>query len=280
MEKCPECHEQYSNSLKMLAHARYVHKFNQETVYRKLHSIVDNPVCECGCEALVPYITFSIGYRKYARGHASRVKNNFNTEKAMDNSIKKRREMLKDGTWKPYVNNETGTVWNAGLTKEDPRVAKQIAKRETPEYKAISSKRMKDARLDGTTPTLYGKDSSQWKGGITALSFTCRANVRLYKEWKYPILRQTQFKCSRCSSVSGVEVHHDKETFSEIYSRIAYSLDYPLRLTEAMDPDTDPAINELKLFISDAVAQYHVDNNVSGVVLCEGCHKKQHIEEK
>lgn len=280
MEKCPECHEQYGNSLKMLAHARYVHKFNQETVYRKLHNIVDNPVCECGCKALVPYITFSIGYRKYARGHVSRVKNNFNTEKSMNNSIKKRREMLKDGTWKPYVSNETGTVWNTGLTKEDPRVAKQIAKRETPEYKVISSKRMKEARLNGIMPTLYGKNSSQWKGGITALSFTCRTNVRLYKEWKYPILRQAQFKCSKCSSVSGVEVHHDKETFSEIYSRIAYSLDYPLRLTEAMDPDADPTINELKLFISDAVAQYHIDNNVSGVVLCEDCHKKQHLEEK
>jgi hypothetical protein len=30
--------------------------------------------------------------------------------------------------------------------------------------------------------------------------------------------------------------------------------------------------------IAKAVAQYHVENNISGVVLCSKCHKKEHAQ--
>ena len=281
MKKCPECQEQFDSSLKMLAHARYVHKFNQETVYRKLHSIVDNPVCECGCEALVPYITFSVGYRKYARGHASRVKNNFNSEKSMTNSIKKRREMLKDGTWKPYVNNETGTVWNSGLTKEDPRVAKQIAKRETAEYKEKSSKRMKENRLSGKIPTLKGSKHSQWNGGTSPLLNVCHANKQLFENWKYPILEKSNFTCSSCGNQNrkgnavDLHVHHDKIQMATIVHLIAEREGWTQYYGLGTAAD-DPSLFEIKTKISNGVAEYHINNDISGVVLCKKCHSEKH----
>jgi len=32
----------------------------------------------------------------------------------------------------------------------------------------------------------------------------------------------------------------------------------------------------LKQKISNDVAQYHIDNNISGIVLCKSCHKEEH----
>lgn len=36
---------------------------------------------------------------------------------------------------------------------------------------------------------------------------------------------------------------------------------------------------EKKSEIAEWVAQYHVDNNVSGVVLCVDCHQNEHMQE-
>ena len=273
MEKCPECQEQFNNSLTMLAHARYVHKFDQETVYRKLHNIEDNPTCECDCGALVPYITFSVGYRKYVRGHASRVKNNFNTEKSMNNSIKKRREMLKDGTWKPWHEKETGKHWSKGKTKENcASVMQATVTRETPEYKLESANRMRENRLNGIMPTLYGKDASQWKGGTSSLTGTCYANTRLYKEWKLPILKAGNFQCSKCENKKDLHVHHDKIRFSEIIHLIAKQHDWEKVVCSVLTEETC----SLKKTISDSVVDYHVNNKVSGIILCRACHGELH----
>jgi Fe2+ or Zn2+ uptake regulation protein len=75
---------------------------------------------------------------------------------------------------------------------------------------------MKENRKNGTMPTLYGTDSSQWKGGISEINVMARSNKRLYDEWKYPILVRDEFKCVKCGSVDDLHIHHDKETMSEI----------------------------------------------------------------
>jgi hypothetical protein len=38
----------------------------------------------------------------------------------------------------------------------------------------------------------------------------------------------------------------------------------------------DPDSQLLKDAISDAVAEYHIQNNVSGIVLCHKCHNAEH----
>jgi len=241
-----------------------------------LNNISSPPTCACGCGGAVKFLDAGRGYSTYARGHQSRVNNNFQTEKSRTNSIKTRRKILEEGTWKPFASNETGNVWNAGLTKEDPRIAAAISKRETDEYKKISSERMKEGRISGKIPTLRGENHSQWNGGISSLNHTCRSNTKLYRDWIYPKLKENNFKCSMCSSDGRLEVHHDKESFSQIYTKIAEKFSFPMKITVSLSPDTDPEIQMLKMKISDAVAQYHIDNNTSGKVLCENCHKLEH----
>jgi hypothetical protein len=73
----------------------------------------------------------------------------------------------------------------------------------------------------------------------------------------------------------GLNIHHDKETFSEILHKIAqecgWSDFYALEV-----PKNDEKLIVLKEQISEAVADYHIKTNVSGKVICLECHKKLH----
>ena len=197
--------------------------------------------CKCGCGDTVK--------NEWSKGHYSRVHNNWgHNPKAIENSAKTRREQFKNGE---------RTVWNDGLTAEtDERVAnngKQVSKAFIQDRKDRYSKIMKKNRLDGTVPTLYGKDSSQWQGGTSPLSARVYASNKLYKEWKYPILKKAGFKCKECGSSKDLHIHHNKEMMNEILKKFTGKS------------------NPVK-----KVVDYHVHNKISGVVLCYKHHKKQH----
>ena len=196
--------------------------------------------CKCGCGDTVK--------NEWSKGHYSRVHNNWgHNPTAIENSAKTRREQFKNGE---------RTVWNDGLTIEDERVAnngKQVSKAFTQDRKDRYSKIMKKNRLDGTVPTLYGKDSSRWQGGTSPLSARVYASNKLYKEWKYPILKKAGFKCKECGSSKDLHIHHNKEMMNEILKKFTGKS------------------NPVK-----KVVDYHVHNKISGVVLCYKHHKKQH----
>ena len=196
--------------------------------------------CKCGCKTVVK--------NEWVRGHVARVHNNWGHNlKAIENSANTRREQYKNGERK---------VWNDGLTIEDERVAnngKQVSKAFTQDRKDRYSKIMKKNRLDGTVPTLYGKDSSRWLGGTSPLSARVYASNRLYSDWKFPILKKAEFKCEECGDNKNLHVHHDKERMADI----------------------------LKSFVKDEnpvekVVDYHIYSKVSGVVLCKIHHIEQH----
>ena len=196
--------------------------------------------CKCGCGDTVK--------NEWSKGHYSRVHNNWgHNSKSIENSAKTRREQYKNGERK---------VWNDGLTIEDERVAnngKQVSKAFTQDRKDRYSKIMKKNRLDGTVPTLYGRDSSRWQGGTSPLSARVYASNRLYSDWKFPILKKAEFKCEECGDNKNLHVHHDKERMADI----------------------------LKSFVKDEnpvekVVDYHIYSKVSGVVLCKIHHIEQH----
>lgn len=273
--KCPKCENEYDNIISLSKHWSRTHKEETKTLYMYINNLTSSPTCGCGCGQEVKFLDAGRGFSEYVWGHKARVANNFNTEKSKTNSLQTRKKMLEEGTWKPFHEKESGEHWSKGKTAEtDARIAKgRNSIISNPEELKRRSVRMKENRLNGTIPTLT---HSQWKGGISSLNHTCMSNPKLYKEWIYPKLASKQFKCELCSSSQNIEVHHDQETFSAIYNRFAEEYRYSLKLTTSISPETDPEIYMLKMMISDAVAEYHIDNNVSGKVLCEVCHKEQH----
>jgi hypothetical protein len=167
-----------------------------------------------------------------------------------------------------YANGER-QVWNVGLTKDDDdRVKSQGRQRSeafTDGVKIEYSNRMSRHRKDGTIPTLFGKDSSQWQGGVSSVNQIARASTRLYKEWKYPILTRDGFKCTQCPNTKELHVHHDKETFSEIIKKIMTIDDYE-KLEEF----------DRKKEVAERVVEYHIANKISGTTLCSECHNALH----
>lgn len=278
MFNCPYCEKKYPSIVSLSLHCRKGHAVTAKQFYTKFYLNDVTPTCKCGCGQETTFLDVTRGFREYIRGHVARVKNNFNTEKSMKNSQKTRRKMVQEGTWKPFHTKETGEHWSKGLTKEtDERIARKVENL-TEEDRRVLSERMRKGRLDGTIPTLSGKDHSQWKGGASALLSVCHGNRRLFQEWKYPLLVKAKFQCEKCgasrndSPRAKLEVHHDKEMMSEIVRKVAQKHSWEDNYTLPTSEQTF----ELKTKIAEEVADFHIENNVSGVVLCVKCHKEEH----
>ena len=201
--------------------------------------------CKCGCKTVVK--------NEWVRGHVARVHNNWGHNlKAIENSANTRREQYKNGERK---------VWNDGLTAETDERVKENCKNlnrwsKSNESRKLKSKVMKENWKTGKINVedhFIGENSSQWQGGTSPLSARVYASNKLYKEWKYPILKKAGFKCKECGSSKDLHIHHNKEMMNEILKKFTGKS------------------NPVK-----KVVDYHVHNKISGVVLCYKHHKKQH----
>lgn len=273
MTTCPECSKSYESIISLSIHYRHTHSKSSEDLYLALYLKKVVPTCKCGCGVSVKFLGIARGYREYQRGHASRVNNNWgHNQEALLKSQEVRRENWRNGTYIP---------WNQGLTKEtDERVADYGSKGSVTilsnqQERARRSKNMKARRTNGTIVDLTKENHSQWKGGISPLNHFCHANRNLYNNWKYPKLRAADFKCIVCGCGNHIEVHHNKETFSEILREQAALAGWDENFAVSLESNNQQLIS-LKDKISEAVADYHIKNNVSGIVLCEECHKEEH----
>lgn len=261
--KCPLCTYENENLVSLSVHYRKTHNSTAKQLRIMLFHTGIEPTCGCGCGSPVKFDSIVAGFRGYVRGHHQRVNNNFaNSKEGLKKSQDVRREMHKRGEIK---------IWNKGETKETDERLKLLGEKTSqtilsdPEKIAKRSIRMRKGRLDGTVPTMKGKDHSQWKGGTSVLSMRCHGSARLFKEWKYSKLKSSGFACQRCSSTSNLQVHHDAEKMSSII--------------KMMNDKFNPTMStewEITSKIVDAVVDYHIENNVSGEVICKACHKAEH----
>lgn len=271
---CPLCEKQFPKLISLSVHFRKFHKGTSKRLYELLFCNGQEPKCGCSCGGEVKFLDMTRGFNEFIRGHASRIsgKNNWgNNRTAQKKSQKIRSKMWANGQLK---------IWNKGLTKETNESVRQYGKSSSNTIKSNSeeikrrSKQMKKGRMDGTIPTLHGSDASQWKGGVSPLHAVCRKE--LYDLWIRPHLIRAKFTCEMCGIQGKLEVHHNKESFSSIMRKFAEKYNWTLGLTETIDFE-DPKLDKLKKKIAMAVADYHVQNNVSGIVLCTECHSKEHI---
>lgn len=260
--ECIICSTEQHSFTKLQKHVLTEHNLLSEHYYVQLLHNGIHPVCSCGCGELTTFFKNTRSFGEFKRGHISRIKNNWGHNKeALDKSHQTMREKRLDGEC---------PAWNKGLNKEtDERVAaygKSQSQNFTDERREILSNRMHTQRLNGVIPTLRGSKHSQWKGGTSSLNGLAHSNHRLYQMWKFPKLKAANFVCTRCTSTKNLCVHHDKELMSDVIHNIVKKFDY----------DDSTSTHEQRNIIVDAIIDYHIENNVSGVVLCYQCHKKEH----
>jgi hypothetical protein len=273
--KCPLCENIQYSILSMCHHWAKTHKLDTSILYLKLNGLDSPPLCKCGCKEETTFLDAGVGYREYIWGHAARVSNNYQTKKSIENSIATRRKMLKDGIWKPFMIKATGKYFLEGLTKETSVIlAERALKRVSdPEVKRKASESMRKNRLNGKIPSLFGINHPQWKGGVSSVVGHCYVDKKLYKEWKFPLLKAANFQCQDCGSKDDLQVHHDKEKMNDIIRKVLKHNNIEL---ESIHKASKRMEFKLKCDIASLVADYHVKNKVSGEVICKLCHSKHH----
>ena len=130
------------------------------------------------------------------------------------------------------------------------------------EFKSRRSKVMKQQWQEGVISPLTGSAHPNWKGGTSALQPLVRSH--LHSVWVYPKLKASGFRCIKCGSTDSLEVHHDCERFASILFKAVQELGEPGESFEK------------KHLIAEWVTNYHIEKNVSGMVLCNGCHDGEH----
>ena len=259
--KCKLCEKQYKKYDALRRHVGRKHKIHSQQFYVDFYLNGIWPVCGCGCDEKVKWSHKDKRFREFSGvGHLNKVRNNWGHNK---NAIEKSAETRR----KQYANGERHG-WCKGLSKETDKRIRNLAEKtkstinSNPQELKRRSEFMSKQRRNGNLPTLYGQDSSQWKGGISEINNIARSSKRLYDEWKYPILIRDGFKCAECNSSDNLHIHHNKETMSEIVKKHIV--------------DEEPKEFELKKSIADKIVEYHIINKVSGITLCNECHNKLH----
>lgn len=255
--KCPECGQYETTKLDSLRiHCQKKHSLPTRKLYALLFlSEGKEPTCACGCGEPTKFLTLQKGFSEYVLGHAARVNNNWGHNlAAREKSLKKRRD---EGLW-------SRDPWNRGKTKENDLEFAKIAEKAygSLEFKSRRSKVMKQQWQEGVISPLTGSAHSNWKGGTSALQPLVRSH--LHSVWVYPKLKASGFRCTKCGSTDSLEVHHDSERFASILFKAVQELGEPGESFEK------------KHLIAEWVTNYHIEKNVSGMVLCNGCHDGEH----
>lgn len=145
----------------------------------------------------------------------------------------------------------------------DPSVAEKMSK--------TKKRKHASGELVPWNKGLTCQQSHSWKGGVTSVKGFLRTDKRLASTWKRPKLEKAGFKCSTCGKNKRLEVHHDKETMKEIITKFMKKHDYETK------HDSHPELTKL---IAVEVVDYHINENISGVVLCNECHHDVHKKER
>lgn len=263
MFKCPKkgCEKEYEKIVSLSIHFRKGHKSTAKQLYVDYYLKGIEPACKCGCKEEVKFLDITRGFSEYRRGHISRIKNNWgHNKKANEKSHETRKRKLASGEIQ---------VWNKGLKKEDhpsiAKYAKTFSETLTQEERDRRSNLLKSLWKNNKIPIQKGENHSQWNGGTSSINWRCHGSRKLYYEWKFVLLKKANFICNRCTSTKQLEVHHDKEKMSNIIHKFVAEI----------NPEKKDDWN-LQTQVVDSVVAYHIENKVSGEVLCRDCHKLEH----
>ena len=261
MYKCKKCNKEFDNYDGLRRHSGRIHKIESGKFYCDFYLSGNWPTCKCECGEKVNWYKGS--FRMYKGNHEAIIRLKINNpwghnKNALAKSLETRRKRFKNGEIIPWARGKT-----AKTDDRLKRLGESVSKSFTDDRKEKMSYLMSKNRKGDIIPTLFGPDSSQWKGGTSEVNNIARSNKRLYDEWKYPILIRDSFKCVECGNSKKLHIHHDKEKFCEI--------------VEKHMPDVDEITDfVLKKSIAEKIVDYHIKNKVSGITLCDKCHEKYH----
>lgn len=267
---CIFCNENFINQQAMLQHCRSKHsEFSDKDIYMRYNHLLESPTCECGCGKEVKFRNFVMGFQKYFEWHQI-----FDNEKMLNANTPE--QSAKAGlTLKNGYASGKYVAWHKGLTKENSSGLKIISEKAiklNKQPEVIERKILLFARLlkEGKIAKREEENSS-WKGATKSIKNICREHDNRYINWRIPVLKRDNFTCQHCFNPEEkkLHVHHNVEEFSDILKKIIDKNNLSKKNMQDMTYDA-------KKEIAIEVYEYHINNNVSGITLCEKCHSKEH----
>ena len=238
---CLLCSQEISNK----HFSQHLKKHHQETPENYTLKYIFNgksPLCKCGCGAITKYVNKEYRFNDYIHNHH-----------------------------KPTLGMEMRQETKKKISERAKERFNVMSESDKLKFSASFKERMNKSMLEKygidnifKIKKFKGKDSWNWKGGVATLDQMIYSDFSFYKLWKYPILCRDHFKCVKCG-VGGkkLNVHHN-------IIKMTHIVDF------FIPKDKHELSFEEEGKILDLVVQYHIDNNVSGISLCEECHKKEH----
>jgi hypothetical protein len=168
-----------------------------------------------------------------------------------DSRVKKYTDGSKEAKRKGFANGSI-VVWNKGLDKSDPRVAKYA------EAQSISRKGVPNLKL--RVPVSQSRSKTVGK-------FRALFKTTLYISWILPIMKRDGFKCNLCGkSKCRLEVHHlSPNTYRNIFETSCIELNLDIKKWKEW---TQEQINNLQ----ETIEKKH--KLEQGITVCVECHSK------
>jgi len=142
----------------------------------------------------------------------------------------------------PKTEFKEGNVpWNVGITNEESHVykngkSKYICKNCNKHFEAYEKERV-FCSIECSSSFISGKNSSNWRGGITSQN-TLERHSKKFRVWREEVFKRDDYSCQNCKQYGGtLNAHHIK----------------PFALFKDL--------------------RFNIDN---GITLCEECHFKLH----
>lgn len=226
-------------------------KFVKGHVHRLNARYVGMQECACGCGEITK------PGRRFLSGHNS---------KTLEGLAAKSEMMTK--LWKESPEKFDGRgVWSEGLTKEIDDRLKNVGRKVAATYDNNKREHYRDlGKLNVKyLPHPTGSDHPSWKGGVADIYQMLYGNQRLYREWKFPILQASGFRCP-CGSRGPLHVHHHPIRMSQIVHEVCGQADVSSLSFEARKE------------LCERIVDRHLDSTrpIDGVCLCAECHRLAH----
>lgn len=142
---CKDCDEKFQDKTTFLKHNWFWHKKKYSATLTEYFYNGKTPLCKCGCGTEMIYRSKIGDFNEYVRGHISRIKNNFQTEKSINNSKKTIKKLNAEGKWGKNISPEKLEMLRDKMIGEKNHM---YGKTHTDEIKGLLSEQKKELYLN------------------------------------------------------------------------------------------------------------------------------------
>jgi len=203
---CKDCKQEFQDKTTFLKHNWFWHKKKYSATLVEYFYNGETPLCKCGCGTEMIYRSKIGDFNEYVRGHISRIKNNFQTEKSINNSKKTIKKLNTEGKWGKNISPEKlEMLRDKMIGNKNP----MFGKTHTDEVKELLSEQKKKLYLNNEEYRLAHNQRSQeyWSKEENRIAQSHRKTESLIRDNKFHPSK-LEYKFAKLLEELGFKFYH------------------------------------------------------------------------